>query len=73
MPPFIFITHDWHRILQRTFHVPDGTHQETRTVTDGEGNSHQETVTVQDYSDVTVMLHFKNGQVSIAVDMYRVP
>lgn len=53
--------------------MPDGTHQETRTVTDSDGNTSHETITVQDYSDVTVMLHFKNGQVSIAVDMYRVP
>ena len=50
---------------QRTFTVPDGTHQETRTTTDSEGNSRTETVTVQDYSDVTIMLYFKNGKMHV--------
>ena len=50
---------------QRSFTVPDGTHQETRTTTDSEGNSHTETVTVQDYSTVEITLYFKNGNMHV--------
>ena len=43
-------------------HVPDGTHQETYT--DSEGKSH--TKTVQDYSDVHIMITYTYGVVDVA-------
>ena len=48
--------------------VPDGTHTETRTTTDSEGNSSTTTVEVQDYSTVEITLFFKNVRVSHLLD-----
>lgn len=47
--------------IETIHHVPDGTHTETHT--DKDGNTH--TRTVQDYSDIDVMIYYTNGQVQV--------
>ena len=48
-----------HMITKR---VPDGTHQETTTDSDGNSSTH----TVQDYSDIVVPMQFTNGVFNIS-------
>jgi hypothetical protein len=56
----IHVNYPFNRI-ETIHHVPDGTHTETST--DKDGNTH--TRTVQDYSDIDVMIYYKNGVVTV--------
>ena len=54
------VRHDYE--ADRSFTVPDGTHEETSTDSDG----NQTTRTVQDYSTITVRLYFKRGYIRVS-------